>query len=262
MLRGKVVGFLTVALTLTVALAALAVHRHAQRERLRLIVQEQCLPRWLATHQPAPCNSVTLLGRGPDAQGYAVLHDRKGGAHFLLIPTRTVAGIEGPEARSPDAPNYFDAAWRAREVLERASGLPLPRVAVGLAVNQLRARSQDQLHIHMSCLQVSTFEALRQEAEHIGSRWAPVELGGHAYYAMRVMGEQLAPANPIRLLADGIPGAQNRLADYTLLVAGEDFAEGPGFVLLAAERAPGAELLLDASCGVARNPASGDSPVH
>jgi CDP-diacylglycerol pyrophosphatase len=243
---------LVVALTVAGVLVALALHRDAQRERLRLIVQQQCLPHWLAAHQAAPCSSVTLLGTGPDAQGYAVLHDRKGGVHFLLIPTRTVRGIESPEALSADAPNYFDAAWKDRAILETAAGFPLPRAAVALAVNQLRARSQDQLHIHMSCLRPAVSEALRQDAAHIGLRWTRMELGGHSYYAMRVMGERLDPANPIRLLADGIPGARSQLADYTLLVAGEDFVDGPGFLLVAGRGAPGAELLLDASCVVAR----------
>lgn len=255
--RGRAFGFVVVvALTLTLALAALALHWHAQRDRLRHVVQEQCVPGWLAAHHPAPCSSVTLLGSGADAPGYAVLHDRKGGAHFLLIPTRTIAGIESPEARRSDAPNYFDEAWKAREVLEAVAGVPLPRTAVGLAVNQSRARSQDQLHIHMSCLGMSVVEALRQESARIGSRWTRLDLSGHSYRALRVMGEQLAPANPIRLLADGIPGAPEQLADYTLLVAGEAFAEGPGFVLLAGRGVPGAELLLDPRCAVARIPTS------
>jgi CDP-diacylglycerol pyrophosphatase len=250
--RVRLLGVLAVGLTVAVALAAFALQGNARRDRLRRIVQEQCLPHWLATHQPAPCNSVTLLGSSADAQGYAVLHDRKGGAHFLLIPTRTVGGIESPAARSASAPNYFDAAWKARGVLATAAGRSLPRTAIGLAVNQLSSRSQDQLHIHMSCLRPTTSQALRQDAAQVGPRWGPIEVAGHSYYAMRVMGEELAPANPIRLLADGIRGARDRLADYTLLVAGAVFAQGPGFVLLASRGAPGAELLLDATCAVAR----------
>ena len=34
---------------------------------------------------------------------------------------------------------------------------------------------------------------------------------------------------------------------FTLLLSGMDFAEGPGFVLLAADAAPGAERMLDPS---------------
>jgi len=38
---------------------------------------------------------------------------------------------------------------------------------------------------------------------------------------------------------------------FTLLLSGMDFAEGPGFVLLAADAAPGAERMLDRSCALA-----------
>ena len=42
------------------------------------------------------------------------------------------------------------------------------------------------------------------------------------------------------------------MEDFTLLLSGMDFAEGPGFVLLAADAAPGAELTLDPTCALAR----------
>jgi CDP-diacylglycerol pyrophosphatase len=245
-------GLLGLALVAALGVGAIAHFSHAQRDRLRVIVQEQCVPHWLATHQPSPCSRVELPGSDPGAQGYAVLHDRKGGAHFLLIPTRTVAGIESPGARAADAANYFDAAWKAREVLNTQTGFPLDRSSVGLAVNPLRARSQDQLHIHISCLRADTSNALEQQAQQVGMVWTTFELDGHSYHAMRVMGEDLAPANPIHLLAERVPGAQDHLADYTMLVAGETFAEGPGFLILAAQGVPGAELLLDARCSAAR----------
>ena len=41
------------------------------------------------------------------------------------------------------------------------------------------------------------------------------------------------------------------MGDFTLLVAGMEFKEGPGFVLLAGNSVPGAELMLDSSCAVA-----------
>jgi CDP-diacylglycerol pyrophosphatase len=235
-----------------IAAAAFFVHNHQrQRDRLRVIVQEQCLPHWLAQHQPAPCSKVTLLGTGPHEDGYAVLHDRKGGVHFLLIPTRTIRGIESPEALAPDAPNYFAAAWGARDVLAATAGVPLPRTAIGLAVNQLRARSQDQLHIHMSCLRPELVAALHEQAPQLGSGWGSLQWAGHTYSALRILGEDLASSNPLPLLTDGIPGARGALADYTVLVAGEDFSEGPGFIVLASKDAPGAELLLDPRCTVA-----------
>ena len=52
----------------------------------------------------------------------AVLADRKGGAHFLLIPTGTVAGMESPELLEPGTPNYFAAVWAARDLVAGAAG--------------------------------------------------------------------------------------------------------------------------------------------
>jgi len=75
-------------------------------------VQEQCLVHWLQQHDPAPCERVTA--------GYALLADRKGGAHFLLIPTRAIAGIESSELETPEVPNYFSAAWQARDLIAAA----------------------------------------------------------------------------------------------------------------------------------------------
>jgi CDP-diacylglycerol pyrophosphatase len=181
-----------------------------------------------------------------------VLADRKGGAHFLLIPTRTISGIESPEVRAHGALNYFESAWRAREVLNGVAGHSIPRDAVGMAVNQVRSRSQDQLHIHISCLRRSVYDTLRAQADTVGSRWSPLSMGGFEYQAIRVMGRELGVRNPFEILADRLPGAKDSMGEFTLLVAGVEFKQGPGFVLLAGNAVPGAELLLDSSCDVAR----------
>jgi CDP-diacylglycerol pyrophosphatase len=65
------------------------------------------------------------------------------------------------------------------------------------------------------------------------------------------MGQELGKQNPFRLLADRLPGAKDRMAEFTLLVAGMQFKDGPGFVVLAGSTVPGAELLLDSTCAVA-----------
>jgi CDP-diacylglycerol pyrophosphatase len=240
-------------LALSAALAASADPEPAPgaRDRLRLIVQEECLPHWRAARDPAPCASVDADGRGAAPRGYAVLADRKGGAHFLLIPTETIRGVESPEARAPGALNYFDAAWQSRAVLDTAVGHPLPRAAVGLAVNHIRSRSQDQLHIHMSCVRADVARALRAAAARLGADWSPLDVEGYRYQALRIMGERPAPANPFGLVADKLPGASQSVEQFTLLLAGMDFNEGPGFVLLAGSAVPGAELMLDAQCELA-----------
>ena len=223
----------------------------AERQRLRVIVQQQCVPHWVTAHDPAPCASVSSGAPGHDDRGYAVLADRKGGAHFLLIPTRTIRGIESPELQSAGARNYFAAAWQARGVLSSAVGHDVPREAVGLAVNHMHARSQDQLHIHISCLGRPLYEALHGAADRIGDGWTPLAVGDSGYRARRIMGPELGAADPFQLLAAELPGARAALGEYTLLVAGMQFREGPGFIVLAGDAVPGAELLLDAKCAVA-----------
>jgi CDP-diacylglycerol pyrophosphatase len=221
------------------------------RDQLRIIVQELCVPHWVQTHDPAPCASVSTdtAGRAPD--GFAVLADIKGGAHFLLIPTRTISGIESPEARSAGAPNYFDAAWKARDLLASVLGHSVPRAAVGLAVNHLKARSQDQLHIHISCLRPAVYNALEAQGEQIGAEWSAISIGGSRYQSLRVMGLELGAVNPFELLAARLPGARDAMGEFTVLVAGMEFKAGSGFVILAGTAVPGAELLLDARCAVA-----------
>jgi CDP-diacylglycerol pyrophosphatase len=74
--------------------------------------------------------------------------------------------------------------------------------------------------------------------------------------ALRIMGEDLAGSDPIALLADKLPAAKAAMGDYTLVVAGMDFNEGPGFIALAST-GPAGELLLDSTCAVAA-PSPGD----
>jgi len=86
------------------------------RDALRRIVQEQCVVNWSQHQAAAPCERVYLADSRTGNSGYAVLADRKGGAHYLLIPTQTMAGIDGHELLDPDAPNYFAEAWHARDL--------------------------------------------------------------------------------------------------------------------------------------------------
>lgn len=221
------------------------------RDRLRMIVQQQCVPLWLKAHRPDPCVSVTV--DAADARGdagYAILHDRKGGAHFLLIAASTVAGIESPQLQAAGAPDYFDDAWRSRDVLATYLAHPLDRGAVGLALNSRRARSQDQLHIHIECLGRGIYTALRENAGRIKPQWSAVELDGATYQALRISGEELAGHNPVKLLNAAMPAAEMQAGKYTMLVAGMQYADGPGFAVLASDTARGAELLLDSSCQV------------
>lgn len=207
-----------------------AVHA-ANADALWNIVHEQCVPHWQQAEDPAPCARVET-GQG-EAQGFAVLKDIHGVLQYLLIPTARVSGIESPLLLQDDAPDYWAAAWDARQWMDRLHGSPLPREALALTVNSPWGRSQNQLHIHVSCVQPALRRQLQQAA--IGPQWQelPGGINGHAYQARAIMGETLAGVQPFRLLAEGIPAAREDMGRYTLAVIATRFDSGPGFWLLA-----------------------------
>jgi CDP-diacylglycerol pyrophosphatase len=222
----------------------------AGRDTLRQIVQTQCVPNWLEHHDPAPCESVLLADQKDQNSGYAVLADKKGAAHFLLIPTRTMQGIDAEELLDPDLPNYFAQAWKARDVITKFVGHPAPRTAIGLAVDNARSRTQDQFNIHIDCLRQDAVDTLRGLAETVTTTWNPINLLGSTYQAMRIEAVGLDGASPFDLVAKLGPEVRHHIGDYTVVVAGMQYKSGAGFMLLAGTGASG-EYLLDSGCAVA-----------
>jgi CDP-diacylglycerol pyrophosphatase len=221
------------------------------RSALRQIVQDQCVLNWQDQHHnPAPCERVFLADPKDGASGYAVIAAPGGGAHYLLVPTRTMAGIESSELLDPDAPNYFAEAWHARSYLGKFIGHDAPRTVVGLAIGIAQSRVQDQFHIHIECLQQDAFKALAASADNFTDHWSPTIIAGSTYQALRVMADGLDSSNLFELLATLSPDARHHMGNYTLVVAGMQFKTGPGFVLLAGT-GPSGEILLDSSCAVA-----------
>jgi CDP-diacylglycerol pyrophosphatase len=222
----------------------------AGRSALRQIVQEQCVVNWQEHHNPAPCERVVLADPKDGSSGYAVLAAPGGGAHYLLVPTRAMAGIESSELLDPDAPNYFAEAWHARGLMNSFVGHDVPRSAVGLAIGIGVSRAQDQFHVNIECLQQDAFRALRASADNFVDAWSPISIAGSIYQARRIMGEGLDASNLFELLATLSPDARHHMGNYTLVVAGMQFKGGPGFVLMTGT-GPSGEILLDSTCAVA-----------
>jgi uncharacterized protein len=223
---------------------------NAGRDALRQVVQNQCLPNWRQHKDPSPCERLWLSSPQPDSPGYAVLEDRKGGAHYLLIPIQTMTGTDSGELLDPDLPNYFAQAWNARDLLDKYVGHAVPRTAVGLALNSARAREQDQFHIHIECLRPEVFDALHAATAQIGSKWSPVTVIGSTYQAMRIDDPSLETTRPFDLVAQLSSDARHHLETYTVLIAGMQYPDAAGFVILTST-GPTAELLLDPGCTVA-----------
>ena len=227
--------------------------RAANPHALWQIVHGRCVPDQELHRDPAPCIVVD------EPAGFAVLKDIVGPEQLLLIPTARIAGIEDPVLRRPDAPNYFAAAWAQRPRIEALLHRTLPRDDLSLAINSAYGRSQDQMHIHIDCIDPAVHDALGSGLAGIGPQWRdlPVMLSGHRYRAMRIVGAQLADVDPFRLLAASLPDPQRQMGRHTLVLVGAQLPE-PGFVLLDGsldllrlDRASGEELQ-DHSCAILR----------
>jgi CDP-diacylglycerol pyrophosphatase len=233
---------------------------HPNGQALWRIVHSQCVPDEQRNGWPAPCIEVSL-SQGPE-HGYAVLKDRHGAEQYLVMPTLDITGIEDARLLAPGAEPYFADAWRARHFVEALIGKPMPRQDMAVSVNSRYGRSQDLLHLHVDCLTPQALAAIAADLPKVDRRWsrAPLSLDGHPYYAIRLDGEA-PPADPFRLLAEGVPGAAADMGAWTLVLAGASFEGGrPGFILLAGRADPArgdfasGEELQDHDCALAHAP--------
>lgn len=218
------------------------------------IVHGKCVVDQKTFGHPAPCARVDLAG------GYAILKDIVGQTQYLLIPTARISGIESPAVLAPATPNFFAEAWGQTPLVAARLGHALPRQDLSLAINSIYGRTQDQLHIHIDCIDPQVAAAVANHQAAVGPDWAPfpVPLAGKPYEAMRIEGETLR-ANPFRLLADRLAGARAHMGAYTLVLVGARFADGhPGFMLLAGRARLSAgnlgsgEALQDHACHIGR----------
>ena len=219
------------------------------------LVHDQCVPDQRDHGAPAPCALVSL---DPDeGRGFVVLKDRTGVAQHLILPTARVTGIEDPRVLAPGAANYFAAAWSERRFVEDRLGHPLRRDQLSIAVNSIYGRSQDQLHLHLDCIDAALGVAVQAGAPAAAARWpaAALTLKGRAYRVRWLAGDTPDAANPFDLLAREAPGAAKAMGAWTLVLIGATRADGtPGFYLLADRADPAAgdmasgEDLQDHSC--------------
>jgi CDP-diacylglycerol pyrophosphatase len=246
-----------VVLGLAAPFAFFAMQKH-QRGVLWHVVQ-LCLADQIENGRPRPCAYVDISSG--TRRGYAVLDDPFSRAQFLLMPTRRLAGIESPELLTDDAPNYWQDAWAARTFVFHRLRRSLSREDVGLAVNSAYDRSQDQLHIHIACLQPVVRRQIDAHADTIGSTWKHLDfdLEGRRYWARRIEASDLHGINPFRLLSDLVTMNGSVMWRETLVVAGVTFTNHrDGFVLLADTADPPhgdlghGESLLDHSCALVK----------
>ncbi|HFZ8996626.1 TPA: CDP-diacylglycerol diphosphatase [Citrobacter freundii] len=245
-------GFLVLAGLLAALAAGIGYMRFAgNADALRKIVFTQCLPGQIQQQNPAPCAQVK-----PEA-GYVVFKDRNGPLQYLLMPTYRINGMESPLLTKQETPNFFWLAWQARSFMHQKSMPPVTDSAVSLTINSRTGRTQNHLHIHISCLRPDVRKQLDDNLAKISSRWLPLPGGlrGHAYLARRVTESELARQSPFIMLAEEVPDARDHMGRYALAVA----RQGDGsFVLLATRRnllvmnLASAEEIQDHQCDILR----------
>lgn len=230
---------------------------HPNGQALWRIIHDGCVPDQVAHADPAPCLLVSMPKDDPrgEAHGYVVLKDRSGVAQVLVMPTAKITGIEDPAILAPDATNYFARAWKAEPYVDAKLGRTLDRTQVSVAVNSMYGRSQDQLHLHVDCVDASVGTALGAAAIAHDGRWASLRLKGRGYRVRWLDEGALDTTNPFKLLATSFPGARQAMGAWTLALVGARGAGGAKGFYVIADRAdpakgdPGsAEDLQDHTC--------------
>jgi CDP-diacylglycerol pyrophosphatase len=249
----KTVRILAVVAVVTVSAGFAAYAMELHRMVLWQVVRA-CVADYKLTGTPFPCLEVDLTGgeeRGTVVLRPPLLEDT------VLAPTRRIKGIEDPFLRSPEAPNYFDAGWRARTFLNGPDGQAPEREAIALFVNSAIVRTQDQLHIHVGCLFPYARRTLAAAAPEVPmGEWAQIgPVVPHTmFWGYRIPGTDLGSVNPFRLAAEVVAGKTKDPGDLTVVVVGVRVDGDDQFLILASySNAPhawwpvGAENLLD-SC--------------
>ena len=247
---GALLALLLVSCTSAAALPPLLPHPNGQA------LGGSCMTSASRTSAPVTIRRPARSSPSPRARRTESWSEASNGvAQFLVMPTAKITGIEDPALLAPDAANYFAIAWTAKRYVEGRLGHSLDRTQVSVAVNSIYGRSQDQLHLHVDCLDASVGATLGAAGASHDGRWASVQLKGHGYRVRWLDDAALQTTNPFMLLAASLPDARRSMAAWTLALVGARGSGGAqGFYLLAdrANLAAGdrgsAEELQDHAC--------------
>jgi CDP-diacylglycerol pyrophosphatase len=200
------VVILLILLTLTFALWRF----HHNGNALWQIISQQCVPGQLQKNNPSPCERVDV------AQGFVTLKDRNGPLQYLLMPIARISGIESPALLDNMTPDFLTLAWQQRSLLSIRYGAPLPDSAISLSVNSEFGRTQNQLHIHISCLRSDIRQQLNQLAPRLNERWQHYPLGDRDWLIRALTAAELKQQSGFMHLAYEVPQAQREMGKYGL----------------------------------------------
>jgi CDP-diacylglycerol pyrophosphatase len=182
-------------------------------------------------------------------QEYAIIKDNSPvkPQAYLIIPVARVTGIEDPRVLTAPLSKLWQSAW-----LWAAEYPGFPPSRTGLEINSAMARSQNQLHIHISCVLPEVTDALSKadipsDPQKAITMTFPSDRS--TYRVVRV--ENLRDANSPFVVVGKMAGVDaNNMKDQSILVVAAQ--KQPGFYVLdTTADGPGtgyAEDLLDQKC--------------
>ncbi len=168
---------------------------------------------------------------------------------YLIIPSIKVTGIEDKQVFSPPVVNFWQYAWQEAQYY-----LNKPAADTGLAINSVKGRDQNQLHIHISCVLPAVAQALASSESKIGSdptTALTLPLGPHnnSYEVVKV-NALTGSDSPFNLVA-AIPHAKEHMGEQSIAVVGSETA-GVYYVLhtyyVKGSNRGSAEELLNQTC--------------
>ena len=199
-------------IVILIAVGVLVFKWRANSNALWQIISQQCLPNQRASQHPEPCIKIDEIA------GFVMLKDRIGLLQFLLMPVAKISGIEDPILLYPRTPNFFAQAWEQRSFMADKLGKPIADQDISLAVNSPYGRTQNQLHVHVSCIRSDARSRLSELHPTPTERWSrlPGGLLGHDYLVRRMSANELQQREAFRLLADEVDGARGNMAHFGL----------------------------------------------
>lgn len=175
---------------------------------------------------------------------------------FLLIPLARITGIEDPALRESAGRNYLYDAWAARFLVTARLNNSLPESDVVLTINPKNARTQDQLHIHISCSSPTTSAALRNvdTSEYVGWKQLPIDLGGRRFQGLAVDTKAFESRNLFRDIYLKVTADGKKMENASIAVA--NVAQDQFLLLLAEgteDQPVAAETLQDHDCSITKS---------
>jgi CDP-diacylglycerol pyrophosphatase len=218
----------------------------SERGALWQVVHRLCLPMHATLGLSLPCLAVD------DERGFVVIRAPGDATRIIVVPTVRMEGIESPSLLREDSPNYWAYAWGERGRVAAAAPRPLGWEDIGMAINSRAGRTQDQMHIHVDCLDARLKKALAG-AKLSTQRWSTLSLKPWGRYRAKRLPENGLERSVFQTVAKEVPGARTSMGLQTIAVVGVTGAKGGrDFALFVKGGGGSAEELLDHQCRAER----------